>query len=69
MTDRLCGFIVTLDRDIREDDAESTIAAIRHIKGVLSVMPYVQDFGLTVATERVRREIWAKLLEVVKEQK
>ena len=39
MTDRHAGYIVTLDRDIREDDAESTIAALRQIRGVLSVEP------------------------------
>lgn len=36
MTDRLKGFIVTLTTDIREDDAESIVQAIKMIKGVLT---------------------------------
>ena len=39
MTDRINAFIVILDRDIREDDAEDTITALKQIKGVLSVKP------------------------------
>ena len=35
MTDRHCGYIITLENDIREDDAEATINALRMIKGVL----------------------------------
>lgn len=29
MTDRIDGYLVTLEHEIREDDAESTLAAIR----------------------------------------
>lgn len=33
MTDRHAGYIVTLAADIREDDAEHIINAIRMVKG------------------------------------
>lgn len=58
MTDRHMGYVVALERDVREDDAESTIAAIRHIKGVLSVKPITTDAGAMVAELRVRTEVY-----------
>lgn len=61
MTDRFCGFVVTLERDIREDDAEATIAAIRQIKGVVSVGPVTSDPAFHAARERVRWEYLDKL--------
>ena len=41
MTDRLKGVLVTFDRDIREDDAEPLLNAIKMIRGVLEVKPYI----------------------------
>lgn len=41
MTDRFKGFLVTLDKEIREDDAKHIINALKMIRGVLSVKPYV----------------------------
>ena len=37
MTDRTISFLVTLDKEYREDDAEFIINAIKMIKGVLAV--------------------------------
>ncbi len=41
MTDRFKGFLVTLDEEIREDDAEQILTALKMVKGVFSVKPYV----------------------------
>ena len=49
MTDRHAGYIVTLDHDIREDDAETIINAIRALKFVATVEPVVSDFRLQMA--------------------
>jgi hypothetical protein len=35
MTDRHAGYVVVLERDIREDDAEVILSAIGMVKGVL----------------------------------
>lgn len=61
MTDRFNGFIVVLEENLRSDDAESTINAIRHIKGVLDVIPNVADFNSVVAEQRVRADTFIKL--------
>lgn len=39
MTDRYKGLMVAFDHDIREDDAQAIIAAIRQLRGVAGVEP------------------------------
>lgn len=41
MTDRHAGYLITLEEDVRSDDAESIINALRMVKGVLHVEPIV----------------------------
>ena len=65
MTDRLAGFIVTLDHDIREDDAQAIVNAIRCLRGVLSVEPIVADVEFHMAQERARRDLGEKLWAVL----
>ncbi len=61
MTDRLNGVWVAFEKDIRDDDAEGLIDAIRHLRGVLAVEPHVASMSDYVAEERVRLE-WRKKL-------
>lgn len=66
MTDRYNALLVVLEQDIRDDDAEATIAAIRQIKGVLDVTPNVVDSGdYIVAEMRVRHELGQRLWQVL----
>jgi len=66
MTDRLKGFLVTLGCDIREDDARSTIAAIQHIRGVVSVKPLVSNMEDAMARARVTNELVDDVYAMVK---
>ncbi len=66
MTDRIAGFIVTLDQDIRDDDVEPIIAAIRQLRHVISVTPLVSSPDLHMAAARVRSELSRKLWEALK---
>ena len=59
MTDRHAAYIVTLDQDIREDDAEAILNALRMVKHVLSVEPVVADYGQHIA-ERRADDAWRK---------
>lgn len=43
MTDRIKGYLVTLEADIREDDSETILNALKMIKGVHNVRPYVKN--------------------------
>ena len=58
MTDRIKGLTVTLDPDIREDDAQAIIDAIKMVKGVGDVETHVADLHhhMAVATSRMAME-------------
>jgi hypothetical protein len=66
MTDRFKGFIVTLAKDTREDDAEDTLTALKMVRGVLSVDPIKDNPNDYMIYERVRSELVHKLWEVLK---
>lgn len=65
MTDRLKGVAVTFEQDIRDDDAEKLIEAIRTVvgqfRGVASVTPLVADLDDHMARERVRFELQSEI--------
>lgn len=67
MTDRYNALTVVLDRDIREDDSELLINAIRMLRGVLSVNPNVSDLQDHVAIMRVKQELTQKLYDALKD--
>jgi hypothetical protein len=69
MTDRHSGYVVTLADDIRDDDAEAVINALRMVKGVLTVEPIIGG-GVSAAfvhEQRVRSEFREKLFNLVRE--
>lgn len=65
MTDRFHSLTVVLDKDIREDDAEGLIDAIKHMRGVLSVEGIVSNYEAHMAVERARRELGTEILSVI----
>jgi hypothetical protein len=67
MTDRLKGAWVAFDADIREDDAEALIEAIKQLRHVQAVEPSVSDPEDWMARERVRRELGEKLWAVLED--
>lgn len=66
MTDRFNALTVVLEADIREDEAEATMNAIRQIRGVVSVTGNVTNISDHIAEERVRHELFRKLLAVLR---
>jgi hypothetical protein len=65
MTDRYHSLTVVLEHDIRDDDAQPLIEAIKMMKGVLGVAGEVSDSGNYVAEMRVKSELSKKLWEVL----
>ena len=62
MTDRHKGYIVILEENIREDDAEKTVlAALRQIKGVQQVLPQLAQGMDGIAVERAKMELKREL--------
>jgi hypothetical protein len=65
MTTRLKGLTVAFAADIREDDAEAVIKAIRMIRGVLDVAPIEHTPNDWIERQRVRDELSTKLWDVL----
>ena len=65
MTDRLHSLTVVLEKDIREDDAQVLIVAIRQLRGILSVSGNVSDVVSHVAAERARYELRERLYQAL----
>lgn len=68
MTDRFAGFVVTLERDLREDDAAATIAAIKQIKGVIGVQPLAASYEQHIAEQRVRFDLEKRLWNALEDR-
>jgi hypothetical protein len=67
MTDRIHSFLVVLNKDLRTDDAEATLNALKQIKGVVDVKPVISDFDSVMAYSRAKSELVAKILSTLKE--
>jgi hypothetical protein len=52
VTDRHSGYVVALASDIRDDDAEAIINALRMVRGVISVEPVMADIQSWIAESR-----------------
>lgn len=69
MTDRLRGVVVTFGQDIRVDDAEAILSAIRMIKGVVDVQPVVATYEGDMAEARVNQQWREKLYALIREDR
>ncbi len=65
MTTRLKGFVITLEKDLREDDAEGLKKALGMVRGVRSVDPIPANVNDHIAEVRVRHELGSKLMDVL----
>lgn len=66
MTNRYCSFIVVLDQDLRQDDAQVLVDAIKLLRGVLTVTPLAADANYQTAELRARIDLNEKLLKILK---
>lgn len=70
MTDRYNAFVVILEKDIRDDDAEQIINAIKMVKGVLDVTPHIADPRDAIATTRAKQEIMERIVKnIIEDQR
>ncbi len=67
MTDRIKGYLVTLEGDIREDDAEAIQNALQMIKGVFSVEPYIKGAEDYMMETRARIETLIELSKTLQQ--
>jgi len=64
MTDRLKGCVVSFEKDIRKDDAEYILNAIKMIKGVNSVETSIANYEDWMNRDRVKFEIRQKIYDI-----
>lgn len=65
MTERYNALVVSLDRDIRQDDAEHIINAIAMLKGVNGVTPNSVDPDTFSNQLRITKTVTDSLYEVI----
>lgn len=65
MTDRLYALTVVLEQDIRKDDAEPIIDAIRMIRGVGEVTAHISEPATYAAEARAKMELKLKIIEIL----
>ncbi len=66
MTDRYKGFLITLDREFRDDDAEPIINALKMIRGVHSVQPYVKNMEDYMSEVKAFSDAGLKMIEFIR---
>jgi len=69
MTDRVKGFTVTLERDIRDDDFQQILEAVEMIKGVLHVEPVLVTHQDHMVKTRLKHDITMNILKLIDETK
>jgi hypothetical protein len=67
MSDRYNYLTVVLERDLKDEDVEPLIEAIKQFRSVLSVTPNVVDTAALLAEARARNELIQKLWHVLHE--
>ena len=65
MTDRYCVITVALEEDMREDDAEQLIEAIKQMRGVADAAGYKPSPDIYAAKARLRLELLGKIANLV----
>lgn len=69
MTTRYNALVVVLEQDIRDDDAEYTINAIKQIKNVLDVKPNEGSMQDLIAYSRMKHRVYQKILSMFDEER
>ena len=67
MTDRIKGFIVGLEKSLRDDDADDIQSAIGQIRGVAEVREAKELSGDIIARAQARGELAVLLQKVLDE--
>lgn len=66
MSDRVKGFVVTLAKDIKDEDATRIADAIRCLHGVLTVRDSIASPDDHMNRDRIRDELSKKLWDVLR---
>ena len=67
MSARIYALTVALEQDVREDDVQPLIDAIKQMRGVADVNAHVSDIAFRTALIRARRTLADALWKVLEE--
>ena len=67
MTDRIHSLVVVLEEDVRDDEIQPLISAIKHMRNVLSVEGNISDYTAYMAQERARSILRDKASNALRE--
>lgn len=67
MTDRVKGFTVTFEKDMRIDDVQEIITDLNMIKGVAHIEPSITTPFDHISHERLKSDMRNKLFEFMEE--
>jgi len=67
MTDRVKGFTVTLENDIREDDFQRILEAVEMIKGVMHVEPSLVTGNDHINRTKIKIDVTRNIMKLVDE--
>lgn len=65
MTDRANALLVTLDQDMRVDDLEDLVKALRQFRHVIDVTPNVSNFTDHIAESRARDTLRSRIIKAL----
>lgn len=65
MTDKINALTVILNHDMRVDDAQPLIAAIKQFRGVADVQEHITDLSDHLAFVRAKEDLRRQILEVL----
>jgi len=68
MTDRLNGVTITFEKDIRDDDAEAILDAMKMIRGVAHVEPNIVTIDDWMSRRQVKSDIRDKLYDFINKE-
>ncbi len=67
MSDRVKGFVVTLEDDVRLEDVELVMQTIRYMRGVANVEPSIVDESDWINQQRIKNELRNKMYQFIKD--
>ena len=65
MTDRIHSITIVLEKDMRVDDAEAILTAVRQLRGVIAADGNVTNGTEYVIESRIRRDFGERLWHVL----
>ena len=65
MTDRVSHFVVGLRENLREDDIDNIVTALRMVSGVLDVRPVVAQYEAILERRRFGAAVRSKLYDAI----